>query len=328
MANELIPLDAISGEGRMLQEYSEQLSKIIEQKRLKKKLEQDLSAVIAELTKKSDRFESLTAQLNKEKVDVEKLEQMSLTALFYSILGSREQQLEKERQELLSAQLLYQQTKREVESLAQEQDNILKQLEGLQPVDFEYEKLIAKKEELLRQSNQTVSKELIDLTEQTANLNSEEKEITEALIAGNDVILGLDRVIESLKSAANWGTWDLLGGGLITTVIKHSKIDDAKSSLNYIQIKMSQFKRELADVKKNVSIQIDIGKFESFADLFLDNLITDWIVQSKINNSLEQSQKAKYVIGQALTELNGLKKIAQSKISDLQNKRTQLIEQA
>jgi hypothetical protein len=312
----------------MLQEYSEQLSKIIEQKRLKNKLEQDLKAVMTELSKQADRCESLKSQLNKEQVDVEKLERMSLTALFYSVLGSREQQLKKERQELLSAQLLYQQTKNEVESLEQEQDNLLRQLDELQTVDSEYERLIAKKEELLRQSNQALSNELIEIAEQTANLNSEEKEITEALNAGNDVISGLERVIESLKSAANWGTWDLLGGGIIITAIKHSRIDDAQSSLHYIQVKMSQFKRELADVKKNVFFQIDIGKFESFADLFFDNLITDWIVQSKIHNSLEQSQKAKYVIGRALEELSGLKKIARNKISDLQKKRMQLIEQS
>lgn len=216
----------------MLQEYSEQLSKIIEQKRLKTKLDQDLKAVMKELQKKSDRFDSLAAQLDKEKVDVEKLERMSLTALFYSILGSREQQLEKERRELLSAQLLYQQTKLELESLEQEQENLLKRLDALQHVDSEYERLLLKKEEVLRQSNQALSNELIDIAGQMANLNSEEKEITEAIQAGKDVVSGLDKVIDSLKGAANWGTWDMLGGGVISTAIKHSKIDNAKSSLN------------------------------------------------------------------------------------------------
>src|SRR5687768_14708376 len=101
----------------MLQELSERFSRIIEQKRLKEKLEHDLRAVEAEWLETSTRLASLEAQLAREKVDVQKLERISLTSLFYSVLGSREQQLEKERQELLSAQLLYQQNKAQVEYL-------------------------------------------------------------------------------------------------------------------------------------------------------------------------------------------------------------------
>ena len=38
----------------------------------------------------------------------------------------------------------------------------------------------------------------------------------------------LDSVLSSLESAEGWGTWDLLGGGLISDLAKHSHIDDAK----------------------------------------------------------------------------------------------------
>ena len=115
----------------MLPELNARLTKVVEQKRLKVKLEQDLHAVEKEYLEKSTRLETLRTQLDKEKVDVEKLERTSLTALFYSVLGSREQQLEKERQELLSAQLLYQQTKHQVDFLERESDRLLHQLEEL-----------------------------------------------------------------------------------------------------------------------------------------------------------------------------------------------------
>jgi hypothetical protein len=140
------------------------------------------------------------------------------------------------------------------------------------------------------------------------------------------VISGLEQVIESLGSAEGWGTWDMLGGGLISTAIKHSRIDDARMGVNDVQTKMSQFKRELADVRKNAELQIEIGELETFADFFFDNLIVDWVVQSKIVDSLEQSKQAKNVIGQAVDELENQKKNAQEKINDLQEKRAQLIE--
>jgi len=312
----------------MLQDLSARLTKTVEQKRLKLKLEQELSAVEKEFQDKSVRLELLSTTLEKEKVDVEKLERTSLTALFHSVLGSREQQLEKERQELLSAQLVYQQTKHQVEFLKQERNGLIEQLERLKGVDSEHALLLDEKERYLRQSNQLVASELVGLSETIANLNSELKEISEAIAAGNDVILGLEQVIESLESAEGWGTWDMLGGGLISTAIKHSRIDDARTGVNDVQTKMSQFKRELADVRKNAELQIEIGELETFADYFFDNLIVDWVVQSKIVDSLEQSKALKNVIAQAADELENQKKITQSKINDLQEKRAQLIERA
>jgi chromosome segregation ATPase len=310
----------------MLQELSSRLSNIIEQKKLKKKLEQDLHATKTELRDKSVRLESLTVQLDKEKVDVEKLERTSLTALFYSILGSREQQLEKERQELLSAQLLYQQTKRQVEFLEQEQNSLLQQLDKLQNVDSEYGLLLSEKERFIQQSNQTIASELLEFSEQIANLNSEVKEINEAIIAGDSAILALDQVIESLESAENWGTWDMLGGGFIITAIKHARIDDARSGIEDVQIKMSQFTRELADVQKSIELKINIGELSTFADYFFDSLIVDWIVQEKIVDSLENSKKAKKTISQVVKELTNLERIGQDKIRNSQEKRALLIE--
>lgn len=310
----------------MLQDLSTRLSNIAEQKRLKNKLELSLHAVKTELQDESIRLASLDAQLAKEKVDVEKLEHISLTGLFYSVLGNREQQLEKERQELLAAQLRYQQAKHQVMSLEQEQNILAQQLDKLSRIDSEYEAILSEKEKFLRQSNQNVAKELINFSEQIADLNSELREITEAITAGSDAILGLEQVTASLESAANWGAWDMFGGGLISTAIKHSRIDDARSGVNDVQAKMSRFKRELSDVQKNVNIQIDIGELASFADFFFDGLIVDWIVQSRIEDSLAQSKRAKGMIAQVLRDLENSKRIAESKLTNLQEDRAHLIE--
>jgi hypothetical protein len=108
----------------MLDKISARLTEIVEQKRLKQKLEQNLRMVEKELNDKSSTLETLRIKLEKEKVDVDKLERTSLTAMFYAVLGSREQQLEKERQEMLVAQLSYQQTKYQVTFLEQEQSSL------------------------------------------------------------------------------------------------------------------------------------------------------------------------------------------------------------
>lgn len=311
----------------MLQELSERLSAIIEQKRLKNKLEQDFRAVETELRDQLSRLNTLSSQLEKEKIDVEKLENVSLIYLFYSVLGSREQQLEKERQELLSIQLLYRQVKNQVEYLRQEKSGLQNQVEKLAGIDSKYKFLLSEKEKLIQQSNQIIAKELFEISEKLANLNSALREITEAMLAGNSVMVDLDQAIRSLGSAENWGIWDMLGGGLITDTIKHSHIDDARNNINNALNKISQFKRELADVQESTEIQINIGELAYFADFFFDGLIFDWIIQSKIEDSLAQSNKARDTISRTIKKLETLKKSTQNEINDVQKKRIALIEQ-
>jgi len=109
-------------------------------------------------------------------------------------------------------------------------------------------------------------------------------------------------------------------------MIKHSHIDDARNGVNNAQNKISQFKRELADVQKSTEVQINIGELASFADLFFDGLIFDWIVQSKIEDSLAQSNKARDTITHTIKELETLKESTQNEINDMQEKRVVLIE--
>jgi SepF-like predicted cell division protein (DUF552 family) len=280
------------------------------------------------LREQSARLKALSAQLDKEKVDVEKLERTGLTAMFQAALGSREQQLEKERQDLLSTQLLYRQTSHQVEVLKQEKESLRAQLEGMQDVDADYELLLADYERFLQASKQVTAHQFTEYSQQAAYLGAEVKEISEAITAGNDVIADLDQLIRSLVCAESWGIWDTLGGGLVSTAIKHSSIEDARSSIDNIQAKMSRFIRELADVRKDVELKIDIGEFESFADFFFDGLIADWIVQSRIVESLERSKKARVVVAQAVMELEGQKKSAQRKEADIRERQAQFLESA
>ena len=310
----------------MLPDLSTRLSNAIEGKKLKKKLERDVVTIERELQESSFRLGTLGTQLAKEKIDVQKLESTSLTALFYSALGTREGKLEQKRQELLSAQLKYQQVKHQVEYLERELAYVCEQLDKLENVEAEYESLLSEKEAFLCGSNQEVASQLISYAEQIADLTSQEKEFSEAIRAGREVLSSLQGVLSSLESAQNWGTWDMLGGGLISTIGKHHRIDEARDGINEVQAKLNSFERELSDVGEQIQLGIDIGEFETFADYFFDSLIFDWAVQSKINQSLERTLKAKDVLSGVLEELETLEGSVQKELKVLQGKRAQIIE--
>ena len=50
------------------------------------------------------------------------------------------------------------------------------------------------------------------------------QEVEEAIAAANRVLMNLRQAETALSSAGSWGIWDMLGGGMFTTWIKHSRI--------------------------------------------------------------------------------------------------------
>ena len=264
----------------MFEEINNKISEAKEKLRAKQKLE----GILAQ-TK-----ESLKEQENKEEKDVKRLEALSITGLFYSILGSKEKQLEKERQEYLAAKLKYDECCNAVSILEKEVYAYEEKLREYNNLDLDYDFLIKYKESLIMDNNDNITHNLIELMDEVSDYELELKEIREAITAGGRAEKALQNVLNSLESASSWGKWDMLGGGFLVTAEKHSKIDEAKEYLYYAQSLLRAFKRELSDVELPANnININLGSFETFADYFFDGLISDWIVQSKINSSLYEA---------------------------------------
>ncbi|MDO5550429.1 MAG: hypothetical protein Q4F76_04605 [Lachnospiraceae bacterium] len=118
------------------------------------------------------------------------------------------------------------------------------------------------------------------------------REIEEAVQAGERALRSLQAAQEKLRSARNWGIWDMVGGGLLTNVIKHSRIHDASSYLKEAKQDLQLFQRELRDVTDFADLRIEIGEFLSFADFFFDGLVADYLVQTKISDAGEQVDNA------------------------------------
>ena len=118
------------------------------------------------------------------------------------------------------------------------------------------------------------------------------RERQEAIDAGNKALQSLYAAQNDLNSAKNWGIVDLLGGGMITSLIKHSKMNNAQSPMEQAKYDLQNFSKELADVAAYISLDFNAADFLSFADYFFDGLVADWLVQSRINNAGAQVDEA------------------------------------
>ena len=132
------------------------------------------------------------------------------------------------------------------------------------------------------------------------------KEIEEAAAAGEKALYSLENAREKLQGAKNWGIFDMRGGGFFTDWVKHSKMSDATDYMEEAKRQLLVFQRELRDVQVPLDLRMDISSFLTFADFFFDGLVTDYLVQRKINDAREQVDDAIMRVRVILGELRDL----------------------
>ncbi len=118
----------------------------------------------------------------------------------------------------------------------------------------------------------------------------ESREIQEAIQAADDALSHLRAAKNYLGSAGNWGILDLLGGGLISGIAKHSKMEKAEREIEAAKNSLQKFSKELRDVDGYSSVHIN--EFLTFADFVFDGFLADVMVQSKIGNAKKQCDEA------------------------------------
>ncbi|MDD3338512.1 MAG: hypothetical protein PHS82_06600 [Lachnospiraceae bacterium] len=130
------------------------------------------------------------------------------------------------------------------------------------------------------------------------------KEIREARAAGQRSLMSLQDAQKTLKSAGNWGVMDMLGGGLFSGMMKHSKLNNANQQMEQARNELQGFQKELRDIDVPGGFRVDVSDFLVFADFFFDGLIADWMVQSKIGDAKSQVSEAIEKIQKVLNDLD------------------------
>lgn len=119
-----------------------------------------------------------------------------------------------------------------------------------------------------------------------------EQELDEALEAADYVLDCLRKAESDLGSASSWGMFDILGGGLISTLIKHNDMDDAQAHMEEAKGALEKLSQELKDVDYQINLDFTVSDFLSFADYFFDGLLADLFVQDRINEAEQQVKEA------------------------------------
>ena len=315
-------------EEKIFEQMNSELEKLRQDIGRLRKLDTMLSDLNRQLSDHKQLAVSLKKTLEKENLDVEKISKTSITSLFHTILGNREQQMEKEYQEALAAKLKLDQCQYEVQGIQSRISQLNQERMEYSDCEQRYSTLLQKKHDMLLLQHGKRAEEIVTLERNILSCHSNRKEIDEAECAGNDVLRGIQRITDSLNKAENWGTWDLLGGGLISDLQKHSHIDNAQAEAANVGILLSRFHSELADVKITSNLNIEIDGFSKFADFFFDGLIADWVVQSKIHDSQASVEQLERQVHSVLSRLAEIKRQNSETEKKLHSQLTEVIAKA
>lgn len=305
--------------------YDEQLRQLQAQCARKKKLEASLEELRAQRKAYAARTEALQQLLSDELADVERLEGRSLAAFFYQVIGKMEEKLTQEQQEAYAARVKYEVAARELLGAEEDLKQCEAELASLQGCEARYASVLQEKTLAVKAAGGSTAEKLLELEERQGYLMSQKQELQEAQDAGRAALSCADQILSQLDSAESWGTWDLLGGGLVTDLVKHSRLDEAQTSVEILQTRLRRFKTELADVTIDANIQVSIDGFLRVADYFFDGIFADWAVLDRIHQSQEQVQYTRNQISGVLGHLRALMDQAEADLLRISQEAEQLV---
>lgn len=271
-----------------MENFQKKLNKILDKYQDHERIQKYLKKLDSQLERGYNDLDKLEKILEKQGQDVEQLEGLSLKGIFHKILGSKKEQLGKERQEYLQAALKRNEHKKSLELLEYEKKILTDKLAKLKDIPAQAEMLIQQRENDLMKSGTPVGMRILTISKQIDQSRHLKREIKEAIEAGGQVMVILKEMEDYLRSARGWGNWDMMGGGRMSSYVKHSNIDKARARLHKAQHLLNRFERELRDVYNphQLNLSLNLDSFTRFIDIFFDNLISDWIVQQRIRNAL------------------------------------------
>lgn len=297
---------------------NKQLQQLQEKVSQKKRLEAKWRELHSQHEDLSNRVQELKTVMGNEQADVDRLERTSLTSVFYAVIGQKEDLLDKEKSEAYAAKVKYDSAVQELNLVANDIHQIEIQLREFSQCEQQYESQLQEKDRAIKASGSLDAEYILQLEEQLTAQKIQKVEIREAIAAGSRALRSADYILSSLDTAQDWGTWDLLGGGLISTLAKHSSLDEAQDEVQQLQTELRRFKTELADVTIHTDMQVNVDGFLRFADYFFDGLFADWAVLDKISQSQSSVQTTKNQIESVLSMLRSMEDTVDQTIKKLE----------
>ena len=271
-----------------MRDYNRELKTLREQITRQMRNRTRLETLLGQEAEVQTKAERLCRQWNAEQKDVDDLDRLTFSAIWANLSGRKAERLEKEEAEAYAARMKYEAAERQLAEIREEISRCQAELREDEGCEERFRQVLREKQEDLKAKNAVQAEKIRSLEERITELLGRQRELEEAVSAGEAVRRQLDQVLGDLGSAESWGTWDVLGGGLLTDMMKYQRLDDAQRNMDILQSALRRYRAELADVAA-----LHIGEFrpqgmDMALDVLFDGILFDWMVLSEISSHREQ----------------------------------------
>ena len=256
-----------------------------------------------ELAEAEARVAELAARLDAERRDVARYA-TGVWAWLYDLFADGAARVEREEREAVEAALRHDEACALRDRLAAELREVEARAATLEGAAQELLAAREAKQAQLIASGDPRGEELAEVVAALGRADAERAALDEAVRAGELAEAAIARLAETLASARNWGTADLLSDSLLVSWAKREKLDAAHQLAAAAQADLAVFQRELADVGATLDAELGaLAEHHRFLDTWFDNLFSDLSVQSRIAGAQETTARVARMVDERLADL-------------------------
>lgn len=185
----------------------------------------------------------------------------------------------------------------------------------------------ARRLEVLRTQGDPLATQVDALDADLARTDDRLRELTEADTALARAVEAVRAATRRLESAKSWGTYDtFFGGDLISSMVKHDRIDDSNDELRKVGSALATARRELADVDLDLAADpLEVDSFLKTTDIWFDNLFSDLSVQGKLTDHLRSIERLQGRLSQVRVRVGTELRATQDEHDRLARRREELL---
>ena len=258
-----------------------------------------LPSLRAEIADERGRLQRLRATLAAEQQDVDHLTGLSLTHLWSALTGRTDQKRSEEQKEVDALLVEVASSERAFKQRQTTLAIVQKRASEVPACQQRQRELV---DELAQRLVAKGSPDAAKITELTGVMLKQSEAVTqldEVIRAAEPAMSLLGRMDSLLRSASSWSTYDTwFGGGIISSSIKHNRVDEASSLIGDAHSALRLLAAEVSDVTDLVAVSApEISPGLRTADIWFDNIFSDWMVGDRIRASAESVRRTQGQVG-------------------------------
>ena len=304
----------------------QQLAAAVAARQQARNLAQRLETATGHARETTDAWHQAKAKLAGEQDDVEALEHLSWSRILSALKGSHATDLEREQAERDAARYTTGVAEAADRAAQAEVASLRSQLEALGDTDEQYARALSAKEAWAQGHDEATGRRLDEIAHRRGELAAEDKEAREAFATGTTAQQHLSGAAELLDSARSWSAWDTFGGGeLLTSMVKHERLDSVARELRQADAALQAFTRELADLQLEGIEAVNVSPLMRTFDVWFDNIFTDLAVRRRIIDAQAQVADTRSRVDEVLRDLQQRGQAIQAELGSLAEERERLL---